>query len=126
MCGRPCASRRIFVGLEVAVDQPLLVGERECLGRPAIIISAARSGVSRSRASSADERPALDVLQDDETTDVRVAIDLVNGDDAGVLDPGGEPGLVQEAVEVLAGRRNRSARGTLIATSRSNCSSRQR
>ena len=47
------------------------------------------------------ERPALDVLQDDETADRPVAIDLVNGDDAGVLDPGGEPGLLQEAVEVL-------------------------
>ena len=56
--------------------------------------------MSRSACKQRRERPALDVFENDEAADDLVAIDLVNGDDAGVLDPGGEPGLVQEAVEV--------------------------
>ena len=79
-------------GFQVAMDQTLLMAN-ERASAIAMSISALAFGVSRFLSRCAISGPAFDVLEHDETTDFPVAIDLKDRDDAGVLDPGGQPRL---------------------------------
>ena len=114
--GCPLGQHHDVGGLHVAVDDVLLVGMLEGLGH----VRGDAQGLAPLEAAVAlhalGEGLALQVLERDvEGVAARVAADVVDDDDAGVGEAGGDPRLVQEALlearAVLVGdREERGAR----------------
>ena len=99
------ASIRILSGFRSRWTKPCSWAN-EVLRRSAINICGRSLESQPFVAAMATTATAFDILEHDEAADGLVAIDLINRDDAGMFDPGGEPGLVKKPVEVVLGRRN--------------------